>query len=273
MRLWKNPALVTLLALGSAVTPAFAADPLSAPAPIPASGWIATVKGNLGVGSSYPGSDDFSAIGYPSISFRRAGAPQRFSAPDDGLSFSVLEDSAFRFGVVGRFQGGRYLKNDRRLYGLEKINWAVEPGLFLEYWPVDFLRARAEIRHGVNGHDGFVADLGIDWVQRLGAFILSLGPRLALGDSEFTQTYFGVTPFEAAVNGLVTPYNPSGGITSVGATAGLSYDWSQQWSTTAFVSYKRLVSDAANSPIVKRFGSENQIGVGLTVSYSFDTGL
>jgi len=117
-----------------------------------------------------------------------------------------------------------------------------------------------------------VADLGLDVVQRFGRITLSAGPRLALGDGEFTRTYFGVTPAEAALNGQVAPYRPSGGITSVGATAAISYDWSQQWSSTAFVTYKRLVGDAADSPIVERFGSENQVGLGLTLSYSFETG-
>ncbi|MGO4707327.1 MipA/OmpV family protein [Microvirga sp. 2MCAF38] len=255
------------------VAPASAADPVFTSLNVASTGWIATVKGNLGAGPRYPGADDFGFIAYPSISFSRVGTVQRFSAPDDGLSFSVLEDSGLRVGVVGRFQGGRYLKDDRKLFGLDKINWAVEPGVFVEYWPVAFLRARAEIRRGFNGHEGFVADFGIDWVQQYGAFTVSLGPRLSLADSEFMQTYFGVTPFEASLNGLVTPYKPSGGIESVGATAGVTYNWSDRWSTTAFVTYKRLVGDAADSPIVKRFGSENQIGLGLTVSYSFDSGL
>jgi outer membrane scaffolding protein for murein synthesis (MipA/OmpV family) len=236
------------------------------------SGWIVTLKGNLKVGPSYPGADDFSVYGFPSVSFRRVGTPERFSAPDDGLSFSFVDDSAFRIGAVGRFQGGRYLQDDRRLFGLRKVDWAVEPGVFVEYWPLEFLRARAELRHGVNGHHGFVADVGLDVVQRFGAVTLSVGPRLAWDDGDFTRTYFGVTPVEAALNGEVTPYRPSGGVTSAGATAAISYDWSPQWSTMAFVSYKRLVGDAADSPIVKRFGSENQVGLGLTVSYSFSTG-
>jgi outer membrane scaffolding protein for murein synthesis (MipA/OmpV family) len=269
MRTPTSLALAALLLTGSALVPAQAADPIFGAVPAIPAGWIVTLKGNLRVGPSYPGADDFSFIGYPSLSFRRAGTVERFSAPDDGLSFSFLDDSALRFGVVGRFQGGRYLQDDRRLLGLEKINWAIEPGLFAEYWPLEFLRARAEIRRGFNGHEGFVADLGLDVVQRFGAFTVSAGPRLSLGDTEFTRTYFGVTPVEAARNGEVTAYRPSGGITSVGATAGATYDWSAQWSTTAFVSYKRLVGDAADSPIVKRFGSENQIGLGLTASYSF----
>jgi outer membrane protein len=272
MRLAKSFALAPFLLGGSALISAWAADPVfTMPSAIP-SGWIVTLKANLKAGPSYPGADDFSVLGFPSASVRRVGTVERFSAPDDGLSLSFVDDSALRIGAVGRFQGGRYLQDDRRLFGLRKIEWAVEPGLFLEYWPLEFLRARAEIRHGINGHEGFVADLGLDVVQRFGRVTLSAGPRLALGDSEFTRTYFGVTPVEAALNGQVTPYRPSGGITSVGAMAAVTYGWSQQWSSTGFVTYKRLVGDAADSPIVKRFGSENQVGLGLSLSYSFETG-
>ena len=270
MRL-KSLAMFTATAL--AAIPASAADPIFTALPTKPDGWVVTLKGNARIGPSYPGADDMDFVAFPSVSFRRAGTPVRYSAPDDGLSFSFVEQSSLTIGVVGRYQGGRYLASDRRLFGLEKIDWAIEPGVFMEYWPVEFLRARGEIRHGINGHDGFVADFGLDVVQRYGAFTLSVGPRLALGDSSFARTYFGVTPYEAALNGRVTAYRPSGGITSVGVTSGLTYDWSDQWSTTGYVSYKRLVGDAADSPIVKRFGSENQVGLGLTVSYSFDSGM
>lgn len=272
MRFPKSFALATLLLAGTASVSVRAAEPAFTLLPAAPSGWIVTLKANLQLQPSYPGADDLSFIGYPSLSFRRAGTVERFSAPDDGLSFSFVEDSALRFGVVGRFQGGRYLDDDRRLFGLNKIDWAIEPGVFVEYWPLAFLRARAEIRHGINGHDGFVADLGLDLVQTFGAFSVSAGPRLSLGDDEFTRTYFGVTPVEAALNGQVEAYRPSGGITSVGAVASASYKWSEQWATTAFVSYDRLVGDAADSPIVQEFGSENQFGLGLTISYSFGVG-
>jgi outer membrane scaffolding protein for murein synthesis (MipA/OmpV family) len=272
MRLSKSLGVVFLLAMASTMAPAHAADLFFNPEPITTSGWIVTLKANLRAAPRYPGADELSFYGFPSVSFRRAGTPERFSAPDDGVSFSFLDDSAFRVGVVGRFQGGRYLQDNRELFGLRKVDWAVEPGIFVEYWPVEFLRARAEIRRGFGGHEGFVADLGLDWVQRFGAFTTSLGPRVALGDNEFTRTYFGVTPLEAALNGQVTAYRPSGGITSVGALAGVTYEWSPAWSTTAYVSYRRLVGDAADSPIVKQFGSENQYSLGLTVSYSFNTG-
>jgi outer membrane scaffolding protein for murein synthesis (MipA/OmpV family) len=262
------------LLLGNAGS-AWAAD-LTAPAvsavPTLASGWIVTVTGNAKIGPSYPGADDLSFIAFPSFNLRRPGEPKRFTTPDDGLSLPFYDTQALRLGVTGRFKGGRYLESDRRLFGFEDVKWAVEPGLFVEFWPADFLRLRAELRRGLNGHDGFVADLGGDFVSRFDRFTLSIGPRLSLGDEEFVETYFGVRPFEAALNGLVTPYSPSGGVTSVGASSSLSYDWSEQWSTTVSASYAHLVGDAADSPIVKRFGSEHQFSLGASVSYSFSTG-
>jgi outer membrane scaffolding protein for murein synthesis (MipA/OmpV family) len=253
-----------------AAEPAYVPRPSAPGTPYPApSGWIVTVTGNALVGPEYPGADELGFLAYPSLSFRRVGEPKRFSTPDDGLSIALYDMPAFRFGAVGRFQGGRDLESDRRLLGLNDVDWAVEPGVFAEYWPVQFLRTRVELRRGFNGHEGFVADLGADLVQRFGAFTFSVGPRVSLGDQEFTRTYFGVTAAESVRNGLLPPYRPSGGVTSVGALASLSVDWSERWSTTISVSYARLVSDAAESPIVKQFGSKDQLTFGASVSYSF----
>jgi MipA family protein len=248
-----------------------AADLLFSPQPIAASGWIVTVIGNIQAGPRYPGADDLSFVAYPSLSFRRAGEPRRFSTPDDGVSLALYDTTRFRAGLAGRYRGGRYDGDDRRLTGLEDVRWAIEPGAFVEFWPFEFLRTRAELRHGVGGHHGFVADLGVDLVQRYGALTVSAGPRLALGDGDFTRTYFGVRPFEAALNGAVASYKPSGGLTSVGVATALSYDWSQQWSSTISASYNRLTSDAADSPIVNWFSEPKRFTIGASLSYSFAT--
>jgi outer membrane scaffolding protein for murein synthesis (MipA/OmpV family) len=262
---------VAAFVLSAFWTPALAADVAPQPAPVALPGWIVTVTANGVVGPRYPGSDEFSFIAFPSFSFRHVGEPKRFTTPDDGFSLPVYDTATLRAGFTGRFRGGRYLDDDWRLFGFKDVNWAVEPGLFVEFWPLEMLRLRAELRRGVNGHDGTVGDLGMDLVGRFGRFTASAGPRMALGDQEFMQTYFGVKPFEAAANGFVPAYFPSGGVASVGIATALSYDWSEQWSTTVSASYNRLVGDAADSPIVKQLGSENQFKFGASVSYSFST--
>ncbi len=232
--------------------------------------YIVTLTANGQFKPSFPGSDKLTGFGYPAVSFRRSDEPPRFAAPDDGLSVSFLDTPNFRIGPVARFESGRYLQDDRRLFGLRKIPWDVEPGAFIEYWPVSFLRARVELRHGTRDGIGFVGNAGIDAVGRFGKFTLSLGPRITFADDDYVRTYYGVKPFEAALNGRLTPYRPNGGLTSAGVLGAVTYTWNETWATTGYVGYNRLVSDAGDSPIVRRYGSENQLTIGASISYSFN---
>lgn len=268
---WNRSALALGSWLYALATPALGADPLYSPAPVASGEWIVTVKGTVGVQPDYVGSDKTSLFGYPSISLRRAGAPVAFSAPDDGIGIALYEASGFRVGPVARFRAGRYTGDDRRLIGLDDVRWAIEPGLFAEFYPVDGIRVRAEVRRGFNGHEGVVGTLGVDGIARAGAFTFSGGPRLEFGDTTFARDVFGVTPREAAWNGLVTPYRPTGGFTAVGAAAAVTYAFSPSWSTTVFGGYKRLVGPAADSPVTRRFGSPNQLTAGVSLAYSFST--
>lgn len=253
-------------------TPAFAADAPQADAQMfstaPASGWIVTVKATAIAAPDYEGSDDYGFIAYPSISFRRADAPYRFSAPDDGISFGLVEFDKLRMGVVGRFRGER--DNDGERQGLDKVDWTIEAGVFAEYWAFDWLRARVEVRRGFNGHEGFVADAGLDGVLNHGAWVLSAGPRIGFGDSEYMDTYFSVSPAEALANASINDtFDADAGVRYVGLAASGTYTFSEQLSTTLFASYNHLVGDAADSPIVRELGTEHQFQVGLSLAYSF----
>jgi MipA family protein len=248
-------------------------DAMFAPVPVTSDEWIVTVRGTVSIAPKFEGSDRFGLFAFPGLGFRRASQPVQFSAPDDGADFAVYRQNGFSIGPVARFRPGRYLNDDARLFGLHDVRWSVEPGVFVEYWATPAIRARAELRHGLRGREGFVADFGVDWVSRLGAFTAAVGPRLRLADAAYHRDYYGVTFAESALSGRFAPYRPGGGINSVGAAASLGYQWNQAWGTTVFAGYRRLMSDAADSPIVRGIGSPNQFEVGASVSYSFRTGL
>lgn len=255
-----------LLAAGQA----YAADPYIPPLSASPPGWIATVKGNVVVAPSYPGSDSYSFMGYPSISFSRSGAPQPFSTPDDGLSIGLPITPTFRAGPVVKFQGGRYDGENRELTGIKDVDWALEPGLFAEFWPIqDRLRTRVEVRRGIGGHDGFVGTLGADLVDRFGAWTVSAGPRLQIADSEYMNTYFGVSAADAARNLRVTQFKADAGVRSYGLAASATYQFNPAWATTVYAGYERLTDDASKSPITKAFGSADQLRFGASMSYSF----
>ena len=87
------------------------------PASVKDEGWILSLRANVGLGPSWPGSDKLRFLAYPTASLRRAGTPNQFEAPDDGIGLSLLDNGVFRVGPVARFVGGRYASQDGRLIG------------------------------------------------------------------------------------------------------------------------------------------------------------
>lgn len=284
-----SAAMLGLLATGTAASAATTAKKTTrtqpagsvAPAPVqqpplgtPAYSWLLTVNGTVLVSPSFPGAKTYGFVAFPSLSLRRTDSAENFQAPDDGVSIALFGDSQWSVGLTGRYQQGRYRDSDRtRLYGIHDAKWAIEPGLFAEYWAVpDTLRLRGEVRYGINGYNGLVGNLSADYVKRVGKFTLSVGPRLAVAGSEYMDTYFSVNPLDAAFNGRVSAYSADAGIKSVGVAAAATYKWNDSFSTTVRGGYDRLVGSAADSPIVKNLGSKDQFTVGATASYTFDIG-
>jgi outer membrane scaffolding protein for murein synthesis (MipA/OmpV family) len=283
---WRVSTAVIGIALAAALaSAATAADlaPVTPPAsvsatPAPAQDgwnlWTITIGGIGIVEPLYPGASRYGPSGMPILDFRRAGTPEEFSAPEDSFGFAVIDTPWVKLGPVVALRGGRFASIDRRLRGLKTWPYTVEGGAFLEVWPVPgTLRTRLELRHGLRGNDGFIANLSADAVHRIGRFTLSGGPRLAFADTPLSALEFGVTPAEAALNGLVTPFRAHGGLQSIGVGAALSYRWSPHWTSIVYADYARLVGSAADSPITRRLGSANQFTAGIGLAYSFDTRL
>ena len=102
-------------------------------------------------------------------------------------------------------------------------------------------------------------------------YVFSIGPRARWGDDNYHDAYFSVTPAVAAATGLPV-FDAEGGIHSIGAVAGLTHMLSRDWGVYGFAGYDRLVGDAADSPIVRAFGSRDQYSAGLGLFYSFNVG-
>ncbi|MFC3637921.1 MipA/OmpV family protein [Camelimonas fluminis] len=258
--------------LTAPLTGALAEDAAPKPAAVD-DGWIVTLGGGFQLGPKYDGASKAGFSYSPSISWRRANEPEGFSAPDDSLDFSLYDSRSFSFGAVLAYRAGRYAASTPRLYGLRDLPWTVEGGVFAEYWPIlDRLRTRIEVRQGMFGRYGLSVDLSTDWVSRFNNFTFSIGPRLSIGDSTYMRRNFGVTPLEAAVNGLMPAYTAGGGVKSVGLTSSLEYAWSPAWRTSIFAHYERMTGNAARSPLVSDIGQRNQFSIGAGFSYAFRSG-
>jgi len=238
--------------------------------PAPAKGWIVSLGGSLQLGPKYDGANAAGLSFMPSLSWRRVGEAEDFSSPDDSFDYALYDNDRFSFGLAGNWKEGRYSSASGRLFGMRDVPWTVEAGVFAEFWPIlERLRTRVEIRQGFHGHHGLVADFSADWVEKIGRFTLSGGPRLSLGNASYMRRNFGVTLEESLANGFLAPYRPSAGARSVGVAGALQYTWSEAWATTLFARYDRMIDAAARSPLVQTIGQRDQITVGLGATYSF----
>jgi outer membrane protein len=233
--------------------------------------WTITVGIEGKVEPIFLGSKDFTVRPNPLFDIRRYGTPERFRAPRDGISFALFEGSNFQIGPVGQIRIGRRESDDpAALRGLGNVPWAGEIGAFAEYWFVPWLRARAEVRQGVTGHHGLVADLTADAVVPVTPQLtLSGGPRATLVTAAANQPYFSINDIQSIASGLPV-YSAGGGLRSVGAGAQARYFWTPQLATHVFVEYDRLTDGAADSPLVTQRGSPNQVTIGFGVTRSFD---
>lgn len=224
----------------------------------------------IGVGAQvvpqFPGAEDVQVQPMFDFSFARGDRQFRFSAPDDSTGISVI-GGPLRFGPALNIEGSR--KPSDLGAPLRKVKTTVEGGAFVQYQFNDSFRVRAEGRKGFGGHDGWVGDVGADYVVRDGdRYVFSIGPRATIANAQYHRAYFGVTPAEASSSGLPA-YRPSGGVSAVGAATGLLYQFTPRWGMFSYAKYERLVGDAARSPVVRELGSRDQFSGGLGLTYTF----
>ena len=231
----------------------------------------------LGIGAQtypqYPGADTYGIAPLPIIGLRRPDDPIAFSSGDDSAGLALLRyDSVINFGPVVHLQNKRQEEDVGAAVG--DVPFTVEVGGFVSINPSRNFRLRAELRRGVGGHDGWVGSAGADIIFRDDRnYIFAIGPRVRWADNRYNDAYFGVTPAVAAATGLAT-LDLDGGIYAVGGVANLTYRLGRNWGVQGYAGYDRLVRDAADSPIVRNFGSRDQFsgGAGLWIEFTVGGG-
>ncbi|MBO0755766.1 MAG: MipA/OmpV family protein, partial [Bradyrhizobiaceae bacterium] len=228
----------------------------------------------VGVGGEmqpdFEGAKRYSLHPIPIFSIHPAGSPDQFRSPFDNAGLTLLDFGGFHAGPVGKFVRARTASTRTELGGLGDVKAAFQLGGFLEYFPLDWLRTRAEIRQGIGGETGLTADLSSDLVVPLSQqWTISGGPRFTLETAAANAPYFSVIPVQAMNSGLPA-FNAKGGPHAVGAGTQVRYQFNRQWEAHSYVEYSRLLGDAASSPLVTLRGSPNQAIAGVGVSYSFD---
>lgn len=238
--------------------------------PQPVQNWYLTLGAGLRYQPDYAGSDDYIFRARPIISLGRGLKSTWWRAEDDAISIGIFSGQGWRVGFSGDLLWERSAKVNPALVAVPETKFGAEAGGFVEFYPTSWLRSRIDVRRGIVAHDGVVADLKLDAFTTIGTWSFGAGPRMRIASADYIRTYFGTAGAMPGTGGLLQRFNT--GVHTVGALAQLTYRWSDNINTTAYVEYKRLVGDATRSPIVRPFGSRDSVTLGVSASYSFDTG-
>jgi outer membrane protein len=229
------------------------------------------IRVRVGLGAQvkpdYVGAHDKDVAPLFHVNIARGTKEFSFGAPDDSPSIGVLSTGGLSFGLAGNIEDRR--KPSDVGAPVDPIKRTFEAGAFAQYEWHDSFRVRAELLKGLNGHKGVNGAFGVDKIWRDGdRYVVSLGPRVLFSDDRYERAYFGVSPAVSLATGLPV-YRPGSGVYAVAVASGLSYALNNRWGLFGFARYERLVGDAAKSPIVRAYGSRNQLSAGIGVNYTF----
>ncbi|WP_420392885.1 MipA/OmpV family protein [Acuticoccus sp.] len=209
------------------------------------------------VGPEFPSAKDYIVTPWPIARLRFLRLP---------VFGEVVTGQEQRFTLYPSFDfiGERDEDDADYLDGVGDTDFAVELGAGAAV-RFGFMRAFAEVRYGVTGHDGFVGEAGLDFVYDAhDRFEFRVGPRVSAATDDYMDIYFSVP--ERATQ--LDEFDADGGFKDVGIEAQAIYALTERWRLHGQAEYTHFVGDALDSPIVEE-GNDDEFTVRLGLTYRF----
>lgn len=245
--------------------------------------WAIRIGAGAILSPAFAGSSDYQLIVVPAL--KATYRNTFFASVEDGVGYAVINQYGWRAGPIAKIAFGRKEDGDNlfrvtgrktsALRGLGNVDTTLEAGGFAEYrW--NSMNAKIGLRKGLNGHEGLVGDLSVNYTRTSQSLsptagsplVVSIGPRLTVVDATYNKAFFGVDADQAANSGLPR-YIPGGGVLSYGVGSALVVPISRPLSAIFLAGYDRLTGDAGSSPLVRERGSHNQGMIGVLLNYEF----
>jgi len=234
--------------------------------------WIVELGGYGVFEPTYLGSRHYTGSFKPQIDIREEGDREWLSFPNDAIDYSLYETDNFRAGPAANISLQSRLHGQDIDLRLGKADVTFQGGAFVEYYPLDFIRTRAELLQGMIGNTGLALNLSADYIWRPREDLtLTLGPRAQIVNDRYASDYFSTQIAFKNHNNYV-PYRAEGGVLSSGGEFTSKYDLTSALSAKFFLDYNQLLGDAADSPRVNLKGATEQVIVGIGCSYKFTIG-
>ncbi len=239
-------------------------------------GWSVTVGAAIVASPVWQGSRNTALSLLPDLRIRYKD--ELFASIPEGIGWNAIRAEGWTAGPIGRIRFGR---NERRggspfliaggsdaLVGLGNIGAAFEVGGFVEKRFGPF-RGRAELRRGLGGHDGWIADVSANYRHNLGRTNIVIGPRATFAGAGFLNRYFGIDEEQSRRSGLAR-YAASGGLVSYGIGTTVLRPLTRRSAVTVFTGFEVLSDKVSRSPLLRDRGQRPQFTAGMGYSCRFN---
>lgn len=166
-----------------------------------------------------------------------------------GLGLDLLNGQRFRANLALRFDAGRSESTSGALAGLGDIQPTARVRLNLGWRFDDGWRAGAAWSVDAFGRGGgSFGDVSLGYERKLTPrTTVGAGLSLSMAADRYLQTYYGVSPAQAARTGYAV-YEPGNGLRDVSAALNLRTDLDPHWLLLGGLGVSRLLGPAAASP-------------------------
>ena len=224
--------------------------------------WALSIGMIVGISPDYEGSDDYDF----------GNGPQLAGSWRDILFFkgktigaNLVRKKNLKAGPILSWSGGRDEDDNDKLEGLGDVDSSIEAGGFVSYRKKTY-RFKLEARQDVNsGHEGALVELSAGTVLPFKKPLVSVALGTTWASDDYMESFFGVSAKQSADSGL-KKYDADAGIKDISLSLTAGYKITNRWRLGGKAEYKRLVGDAADSPVVV---DKNQFLAGIGITYHF----
>lgn len=186
----------------------------------------------------------------------------------DGLTVDLIHADKWRGGLYGNYMWGR----DREELGpklggvIDSLGPRINAGGYLEYQATAQLSFGTTLSHDTQG-EGAYLDVYADYdLPAIGYLNHSLQVQWQAMNGPAMRRFFGVTPEQAAKLDI-TAWSPGAGSQQMAFEYDAYMPTSLHTGFAIAINYTRLLGQAADSPLVRVYGSRNQLTTTLAFVY------
>jgi outer membrane scaffolding protein for murein synthesis (MipA/OmpV family) len=185
----------------------------------------------------------------------------------DGLQIDLIRGEAWHGGIYGDYQWGRSRDDLGNLRGkIAALPPRINLGGYLEWQLTRDVDVGGKLSHDINGAGAYL-ELYAEWdLPPIGLLQQSFELRWQAMNAPAMNRFFGIGP-QAARALSVPAWQPGAGSQLTGLEYDLFMPTSRRTGVALALVCGRLLGDAADSPLVTRYGSRTQLSESLAFVY------